>query len=80
MSIIDQLPPRLCWDGRRGIAVGTGAMMTLAAPPYIGVEFVELDYAPAVHVCLIRRAPGSPINDMAGDEIAACRRFLAALE
>ena len=79
MSIIDNLPPRLYWDGRKGLAVGTGSMMTLAVPPHLGVEFVELDYAPAVAVRLIRRAQGAALADMAGDEIAACRRFLGAL-
>lgn len=80
MSIIDHLPPRLSWDGRRGIAVGQGSLMTLSQPPFLGVPFVEIDYAPAVHVMLIRRVIGLAIEDMAGDEIAECKRFLAALD
>ena len=80
MSIIDLLPPRLSWDGRRGIAIGPSAMMTLSCPPYLGIDFAEVDFAPAVQVMLIRRAVGMPIDDMYADEIAACRRFLAALD
>ena len=79
MSIIDRLPWRLWWNGRRGYAAGPSAMMSLSVEPYLGIDFAELDFAPAVDVRLIRRTPSSPLDDMAGDEIAACKRFLAAL-
>ena len=79
MSIIDQLPWRLYWTGRKGLAIGPSAMMSLSVAPYIGIDFAEIDYAPAVDVRLIRRTPSSPLDDMAADEIAACKRFLAAL-
>lgn len=79
MSIIDYLPPRLSWTGRRGYAAGANAMMSLAEKPHLDIDFAEVDYAPAVNVRLIRRTPSSAIDDMRADEIAACMRYLAAL-
>jgi len=80
MSIIDLLPPRLSWTGSKGVAVGRTAVMTLASPPYLGIQFAEIDYAPAVDVRLIRRSSSSPMDDMTSDEADACSVFLEALD
>ena len=80
MGIIDLLPPRLSWNGRKGIAVGRSAVMTLSLPPYLGIEFAEIDYAPALDVRLIRRSSSSPMDDMNSAEADACSMFLEALD
>jgi len=54
-------------------------MMTLSAPPHLTFEFVEIDFAPGC-CALVRQNIGSALRDMYGNEIAECRRFLAALE
>ena len=77
--IADLLPMRLRWQGRRGIASGSGAMMTLGAPPPLGFDFAEIDYAPGI-CALIRRHSWEPLTDMLPSEIAQCRMYLAALD
>jgi hypothetical protein len=79
VSIADALPLRLKWYAGRGLAIGNGAMMTLSCPPYLGFDFVEIDYAPGL--CeLVRSRACEPVRDMWTDEAAACARFLRALE
>ena len=77
--IADLLPMRLRWQGRRGIASGSGAMMTLGAPPPLGFHFAEIDYAPGI-CALVRRQPCGPLEDMLPGEIAECRMYLATLD
>lgn len=79
MSLLDQLPTRLWWRAGRGLAKGNGAMMSLSVPPYLTFEFVEIDFAPGV-CALVRPADSSPMREMFADEMAECRRFLAALD
>lgn len=78
MSIADHLPLRLRWYGGRGLARWRDGMMTLCAPPELGIEYEELDYAPGV-CALIRRHISDAIDDMRPHEFDACARFLEAL-
>lgn len=79
MSLVDHLPLRLRWDGRRGMARSRDVVMSLAAPPPLGFRFVEIDYAPGA--CeMVRREPWAALDDLRPHEIEACRAYLAALD
>lgn len=80
MSILDHYwSIRLRWANGKGLASGNGATMTLACQPFLGFDYVEIDYAPGA--CeLVRRTSGDRLEDMRPHEIEACQRYLAALD
>lgn len=75
MSILDQFPVRLCWDGRHGSATYDGVHVVLRERP-AGMQWVEVDYAPeAVATCRDRQC--DPPRDLAAEEITMIRGWLA---
>jgi hypothetical protein len=71
---------RLFWDGRRGIAKSEGVSVELLdAPPVAGVaHLTEIDYAPQVHVAMVRESANG-WRDMTHTEILAADAVLVRM-
>ena len=78
MSLHDYIQTtRLWWNGRSGQAQCDGVTRPIdVRPDIVGVEFVEMDFAPDDKCFLIRHHVYDREEEMAPPEIEAVRRWL----
>jgi hypothetical protein len=72
---IQEITPRLWWDGQHGLARADGVEVELTAPPPIASNVIGVDFAPTLRTFGLRES-ACAWRDMTRDEIERCRELL----